>query len=524
MGWTTGLIVLFAILFSVVGQNETEQLSPRFVIVGKSGSGKSSLANALLGCDPNISNCPFNVCHSMVTCTKNTAYGTGPWLGTGPNITVLDTAGFGESEGKEKELVEEMVSILDNTENHADIILWVIKGTDSRFFAEFEKLNKRLSATIGIGWWDNVVISVSFWPFDQNSINNREQVCDYYPDSCKNEAWLESEVNDQLKKKVLIENNIPLVFIDSNANDYIDDHYQQSEWKKQMNKLFGITTKMAEKSQCKTRYVEGQENNQHRIEMKWSNENLTDLLKQINKNQYDIAKHYDFVAEVEYKATENEVMISQNKIQLNEHEEAIKNFEASMRVMMKDIPDQLSMITTVPLGTITAWVTKPEANGRSINPPLPDGWVRCDGGVIPAPSIWEGKKTPNINGEKRFLRGGSDDVMLTKQEDCAKLHDHSHKDSDHYHTASSSSKHGHEVVDDYYDWDDHAGGIYKGGSYWQFSNDGGETRTTEKASIGKVETTVNENSSGLKGVNKQYPGADETRPKNIIVIYIMRVW
>ena len=59
------------------------------MIVGATGSGKSSLANALLGCDPKSGGCMLIVSTGADSCTVETTAGTGPWLGTGQNFTVL---------------------------------------------------------------------------------------------------------------------------------------------------------------------------------------------------------------------------------------------------------------------------------------------------------------------------------------------------------------------------------------------------------------------------------------------------
>ena len=135
----------------------------------------------------------------------------------------------------------------------------------------------------------------------------------------------------------------------------------------------------------------------------------------------------------------------------------------------------------LPLGTIISWVTKVSGyEGETID--LPPGWQRCDGSTIEHPSPWAGMLTPDLNNQKRFLRGGHDNEQLTMEEDAVKSHTHSTSDlyiRDHITCGSTKIS-------------------YRNGETERYVCDGGRT-------------------SGSTG-------GDETKPKNMNVIFIMRVF
>ena len=127
---------------------------------------------------------------------------------------------------------------------------------------------------------------------------------------------------------------------------------------------------------------------------------------------------------------------------------------------------------------------------------------RCDGSIIQAPSLWEGERTPNINGEERFLRGGLDGVQLSTQDDS--LQQHTHGVSDPGHTHGYNDKH--------INWGN--GGVW-----------GPNQRSNGKLAMTHWETTKKVTSNiGVTNVNGDARTSGETRPKNIRVVYIMKVF
>jgi len=228
-------LLVYALLVGLPLVRPDSLPQPRIVIVGQTGTGKSALANVLMGKSPDCKNCTFSSCDTPNSCTKKTSYVVGKWLGGKANFTMVDTPGLGDSDGDDNLIIENMMSVLKGTIKGANTILLLINGQQQRFNTAIQQMLKQMQALFGAEFWKYTMIGVSFWSYDSRSIAQRKY-------KGKTEEKFLSDWNALLSKKFHLNLTLPGAFIDSYAKQpwNLDDKGQQAAFSRETQKLFSF--------------------------------------------------------------------------------------------------------------------------------------------------------------------------------------------------------------------------------------------------------------------------------------------
>ena len=64
----------------------------------------------------------------------------------------MDTPGFGDSDGDDNKLIQEMMEILDNDLGSANVILLTLEGSTPRFTSGLYDMMRQMSSIFGETW------------------------------------------------------------------------------------------------------------------------------------------------------------------------------------------------------------------------------------------------------------------------------------------------------------------------------------------------------------------------------------
>jgi len=233
------LAVIFLSLIIITAARSAED--PKIVLLGECNSGKSTLGNIILGQSPyNNPPLPFEICSEVCKksngndlCTRNPSLYEGEisWLDEPPAITIVDIPGIGCSGQNDKQLLEDMIQFLRNDVNTTNAFVLTFDGLETHFsLSKIEQLVHEIESTFGFSFWDNTVLAVTNWHYDEDSIEKRGN---------HDENWWKEKMNGALQENFHLKSNLDAVFIDA-CYDY-ESHDEENILRDEIGKLWNAT-------------------------------------------------------------------------------------------------------------------------------------------------------------------------------------------------------------------------------------------------------------------------------------------
>ena len=226
--------------------NEVKYPSPRIVIIGETGAGKSSLANSLLGRDPQYDGEGFeNGCFkvgwgTLEVITTATCADTGYWLvqnTSNDKVTIIDTPGFGDNMKNEMETIDGLVNVLKDQIQYVHAFVITFKYNTPRLTRELRVMLTIFEKMFGKDFWKHAIMEFTFWNF--SPYENEQRLRHEPPHTEK--VWAE-EYNKILQKKLGITQSLEAVFIDSHYN--VSDNEESSKFNEYTDALFKFASSL----------------------------------------------------------------------------------------------------------------------------------------------------------------------------------------------------------------------------------------------------------------------------------------
>ena len=157
---------------------ETYDLRPpnmrrKMLVVGKTGTGKSTLCNRVAGLDPDANLFPASA--GAVSCTQSTKFGNVNFGGSRERpISLIDTIGFDDpNNDTDSKVIAELVDKLMNKCDKVHLFVIAVNGQNPRMDGSLVAMLKIFKEMFGEEFWGQCCVVFTRVPMDKRSINRR---------------------------------------------------------------------------------------------------------------------------------------------------------------------------------------------------------------------------------------------------------------------------------------------------------------------------------------------------------------
>ena len=205
----------------------------KLLIVGKTGTGKSALANRIAGQAHNAS--LFPVSSEAVSCTQSTCFARILFGGEKDKlINLIDTIGFDDPDNDTD--VKIIAELVDKLVNHCDFVhhfIIAVNGQAPRMDGSLVAMIKIFQEMFTEAFWDRCVIVFTRVPMDKKAIKNRKKASDGKTDDERASSYIKvvEDKFPQVKGKQL-----KYLFLDACYDE--EDEDEEEAFKTAMDQLY----------------------------------------------------------------------------------------------------------------------------------------------------------------------------------------------------------------------------------------------------------------------------------------------
>lgn len=146
-----------------------DNMFKKLLVIGKTGTGKSSLCNRIAGHEANAS--VFPVSSAAASCTQSTKFGNVKFGGNKERlISLIDTIGFDDPENDtDIKIIAELVDKLKKNCDYVNLFAIAVNGAAPRLDGALVAMIKIFEEMFGPGFWSQCVLIFTRVPMDKKA-------------------------------------------------------------------------------------------------------------------------------------------------------------------------------------------------------------------------------------------------------------------------------------------------------------------------------------------------------------------